>query len=630
MRDENSKKSKLSWSKKLVRKWFNIKGKAEEFRADEVVYGGGDVEWRNSFSEREPPTIKKSRTERSSRNLERSRRGRVDLDHPQIINVHNYSMFVATWNVGGKSPPNNLNLDDWLHSAPPADIYVLGFQEIVPLNAGNILGAEDNGPAKKWISLIRKTLNNGPGTSGGSGCYTPSPVPEPIVEWNADFEGSARQKSSKFLPRRSFQTPQCWRMDNDMAIPQPRLDRRFSVCDRVIFGHRASDFDPNARWGHRPSDCSSSQRPSDYSSGYRPSDYSSGYRPSDYSSGCRPSDYSSGRRPSDYSSGRRPSDYSWGQRPSDFSRWGSSDDDYGPGDSPSTVLFSPMSCSGYAPMEDGYRVPAHSRYCLVSSKQMVGLFLTVWVRSELRESVRNLKVSCVGRGLMGYLGNKGSISVSMLLHQTSFCFVCSHLTSGQKEGDELRRNSDVMEILKKTRFPRVQGIGDDKSPETILGHDRVIWLGDLNYRVALSYRTVKALVEMQNWRALLENDQLRIEQRRGRVFDGWKEGKIYFPPTYKYSHNSDRYAGDDLHPKEKRRTPAWCDRILWYGNGLQQLSYVRGESRFSDHRPVSSVFWAEVESVPNRLRKSMSCSSSKIEVEELLPYSHGYTELCFF
>lgn len=47
-----------------------------------------------------------------------------------------------------------------------------------------------------------------------------------------------------------------------------------------------------------------------------------------------------------------------------------------------------------------------SRYCLVASKQMVGIFLTVWVRSEIRGDVKNLKVSCVGRGLMGYLGNK--------------------------------------------------------------------------------------------------------------------------------------------------------------------------------------------------------------------------------
>lgn len=620
MKDENSKKSKLSWSKKLIRKWFNVKSKTEECQADEAVYGGGDVEWRSSFSEREPSTVKKSKTEKSAKNIERSfsrsrsrsRRGRAYLDHPQIINIQNYSLFVSTWNVGGKSPPGNLNLDDWLHSAPPADIYVLGFQEIVPLNAGNILGAEDNGPAKKWLPLIKRTLNNAPGTSGGSGRYTPSPVPDPVAEWNADFEGSNRHKASTFFPRRSFQTPQCWRMENDMSAAQPRLDRRFSVCDRAIFGHRPSDYDPSMKWGYRPSDCSSSQRPSDYSSGRRPSDYSSG------------------PRPSDYSSSRRPSDYSWGQRASDFSRWGS-DEDYLPGDSPSTVLYSPMSYSAYEPpAENAHTIPGHSRYSLVASKQMVGIFLTVWVRSELTEHVRNIKVSCVGRGLMGYLGNKGSISISMLLHQTSLCFVCSHLTSGQKEGDELRRNADFMEILRKTRFPRVNGVNEEKAPETILEHDRIIWLGDLNYRIALPYRSAKALIEMQNWRALLEKDQLRIEQRRGRVFDGWREGKIYFPPTYKYSHNSDRYAGDDMHPKEKRRTPAWCDRILWYGGGLQQLSYVRGESRFSDHRPVSSVFWAEIESTPNRLRKSMSCSSSRIEVEELLPYSHGYTELCFF
>jgi len=73
-----------------------------------------------------------------------------------------------------------------------------------------------------------------------------------------------------------------------------------------------------------------------------------------------------------------------------------------------------------------------------------------------------------------------------------------------------------------------------------------------------------------------------------------------------------------------------CDRILWYGEGLHQLSYVRGESRFSDHRPVYGIFWAEVESPHGKLKKSMSCSRSRIELEELLPYSGGYTELNFF
>ncbi|CAN1233144.1 Type I inositol polyphosphate 5-phosphatase 4 [Linum perenne] len=578
MRDDYSKKTKVSWPKTLVKKWFNIKSKAEEFQADDNSYCNGgvgscDEDWRSNSTTAAACTIKKSKTERlSKRSSDRVRRSKIDIDaahHVTDTEVNNYRVFVATWNVAGKSPPSNLSLEDWLHTSPPADVYVLGFQEIVPLNAGNVLGTEDNGPARKWLALIRKTLNALPGGSITGACRTPSPVPDPLVESDADFEASeTRQPVSSFFHRRSFQSlSRSMRMYNDggeMTETQSRLrlDRRFSVCDRAtMFGQRNNDYyDRNFGYG----------------GGYSSDDENSN---SPVAAHCSPVDPSMGMEERDKGN--------YGQQ---------------------------------------------SSYCLVASKQMVGIFLTVWVRSSLKDDVKNMKVSCVGRGLMGYLGNKGSISISMSLQQTSFCFICSHLTSGQKEGDELRRNSDVMEILRKTRFPRVHD-GDENSPQTILEHDRVIWLGDLNYRIALSYRSVKTLVEMRNWRLLLENDQLRMEKRLGRVFEGWHEGRIYFPPTYKYSNNSDRYAGDDRHPKEKRRTPAWCDRILWHGRGLNQLSYVRGESKFSDHRPVYSIFLAEVESINrSRMRKSMSCSSSRVEVEELLPYSHGYsyTQLNYF
>uniref|UniRef100_A0ACD5TUK0 Uncharacterized protein n=1 Tax=Avena sativa TaxID=4498 RepID=A0ACD5TUK0_AVESA len=572
MRDDcnTTKKSKLSWSKSLVRKWFNIRSKAHDFHADDAAAagrrggGGDDDDWRgSSFARREPSTAKKSRTEdRSSRrSRDHSRRGKIDLDAAEATVTMDYRIFVATWNVGGRSPPSGMGLEDWLHAAPPADIYILGFQEIVPLNAGNVLGTEDNGPARKWVSLIRRTLNSLPGASASGSFRTPSPAPpDPVAEVDDDFEGLSASRhqnnNAAFFHRRSFHS-RSLRMEGDILAPQPRLERRYSVCDRAIYGSR---------------------------------------RPSDYEAHCR-----------------------WG---------GSSDDDNNTGESPSTV-YSPMSYGyGHAPSLDDTHRPAsgHTRYCLVASKQMVGLFLMIWARKDIRDDIRNLKVSCVGRGLMGYLGNKGSISISMTLHQTSFCFVCSHLTSGQKEGDEMRRNSDVLEILRKTRFPMVYG-QYERSPETILEHDRIIWLGDLNYRIALSYRSVKALVEMRNWKALLEKDQLRIEQRGGRVFVGWSEGRIYFPPTYKYSNNSDKYAGDDMNQKEKRRTPAWCDRILWYGRGLGQMSYVRGESRFSDHRPVYSVFSAEVESINHSRIQKMSCSSSQLDIGELLPYSYGYTDI---
>ena len=131
-------------------------------------------------------------------------------------------------------------------------IFVFRFQEIVPLNAGNVLGTEDNGPARRWVSLVRRTLNNLPGTSGSGSFRTPSPVPDPVVEIDDDFEGlSSRQNNAPFFHRRSFQAglSRSLRIEGDILAPQPRLERRYSVCDRAIYGRRPSDYENNHRWG---------------------------------------------------------------------------------------------------------------------------------------------------------------------------------------------------------------------------------------------------------------------------------------------------------------------------------------------------------------------------------------------
>ncbi|CAN7066438.1 unnamed protein product [Brassica oleracea var. botrytis] len=217
-----------------------------------------------------------------------------------------------------------LNLNDWLlHSSAPADMYVLGFQVIVPLNAGNILGAEDNGPAHKWLYLIRKTLNNRPGTSG---YHTPC--------------------LALFL----------WKHVKNMKV----------MAEEKLGCHRDTQEDK------------------------------------------------------------------------------------------------------------------------------------------------------------GFLALRPQKTTSPL--RISF---------------SMSKNSDP--YFKKHCFiylPPCNMAWRSKSPDS----------------------TVLPICQspMQNWRALLENDQIRLmEKKRGHVFKGWNEGKIYFPPTYKYSENSDRYSGDDLHPKEKRLTPAW-------------------------------------------------------------------------
>ncbi|KAL5201196.1 hypothetical protein ABZP36_035550 [Zizania latifolia] len=375
-----------------------------------------------------------------------------------------YRVFASTWNVGGMVPSNDLDLEDWLDSrASSYDIYVLGFQEIVPLNARNVLGPRNSCISTKWNSLIEETLN--------------------------------------------------------------KRRRRGAGLHQEITNSSAKDRS----------------------------------------------------------------------------------------------------------------VQEEEHFRCIMSKQMVGIFSSVWVRSNLRPYIHHLNVSCVGSGIMGYLGNKGSVSIRFMLHETSFCFVCCHLASGGKQGDVLLRNFDAADILARTRFP---GGAAQDLPKKILDHDQVVLLGDLNYRISLEEAETRLLVEDKNWSILLENDQLLLEFSTGRHFDGWQEGVITFSPTYKYQPNSDQYYWCfDGAPGEKKRAPAWsahqgllnptpemiasdvagesdgcmafmrlpllpwvcvcvcrCDRILWRGKGLKQIQYdTCCNYRLSDHRPVRAVFHAEGE-----------------------------------
>ncbi|XP_020110188.1 type IV inositol polyphosphate 5-phosphatase 9-like isoform X2 [Ananas comosus] len=255
--------------------------------------------------------------------------------------------------------------------------------------------------------------------------------------------------------------------------------------------------------------------------------------------------------------------------------------------------IAPSSCEG-----SSEKNAAENFRCIIS-KQMVGILASVWVRGDLWQYVHHPSVSCVGCGVMGCLGNKGAVSVRFYLHDTSFCFVCCHLASGGKEGDVLLRNSDMADIFARTRFPRC---GSLDFPQKILDHE-----------ISLPESKTRFLVEQKMWNILLEKDELKSEVSVGRTFEGWNEGLITFSPTYKYYPNSDEYYGCTHNIKcEKRRAPAWCDRILWHGRGWKQTRYEKCDSRLSDHRPVRAVFSVEVEIV-----RSLSSLGSFFSSERL-------------
>ncbi|PAN16892.1 hypothetical protein PAHAL_3G094500 [Panicum hallii] len=455
MRTRNPTMSKSSsWpkTKTVVKKLLNLKN--SEFHSDcfNESFGGQQQEMRRkSCSDRDGSLLTKTDLSggwlvESSENLRPPPPPRYGspAPTPSWRPPKELRMFVGTWNVGGRAPHGGLDLFDWLIDGPASSsphIYVLGFQEIVPLNAGNVLGAEDKGPACQWLDLIRRALNPSSSSPESRGSHVLFPL---------DSLQKGRVSFSDLLAAEDSRLSTASELDDDASEPSTSNPESSSE-------EEAGDFGGAAR-----------------------------------------------------------------------------------------------------------RLRGHG-YRLAASKQMVGIFLCVWVRADLLPCVTSLRISCVGRGIMGYMGNKGSISVSLTLQGgASLCFVCTHLASGEKDGDEVRRNSDVAEILKRTRFAPSplrfsrQAAAAALSPETILQHDKVIWLGDLNYRLTSGGGDTRELLERHDWQALLERDQLRTEQRAGRVFSGWEEGRIRFPPTYKYLAESDAYAMSlgASGSREKKRTPA--------------------------------------------------------------------------
>ena len=259
-------------------------------------------------------------------------------------------------------------------------------------------------------------------------------------------------------------------------------------------------------------------------------------------------------------------------------------------------------------------MPREDLYHLLQTATLVGLFTCIFVKAELRDRVSNLSSAEIKRGMGGLHGNKGAIAVRFMVDDTSLCFVNCHLAAGQTQATH--RHNDIAAILETAVFPterdpasrldRYVGGGDGSM---ILDHELCILNGDLNYRIdTMSRDTVVAAVKSRNLAKLLERDQLLVARRRNPGFRlrAFEESPITFPPTYKYDVGTDNYD-----TSEKRRSPAWCDRLLHRGSQgrIRQLEYRRHEVRVSDHRPVTGRFVLTIKSVSPKERAAtwMEC-----------------------
>ncbi len=71
-------------------------------------------------------------------------------------------IFIGSWNVGGQTLKDNVNLYEWLkpkNTNRTPDIYIIGLQEIVELNANYILLSSNQSKVDYWKNVLKKNLD---------------------------------------------------------------------------------------------------------------------------------------------------------------------------------------------------------------------------------------------------------------------------------------------------------------------------------------------------------------------------------------------------------------------------------------------------------------------------------------
>jgi hypothetical protein len=142
-------------------------------------------------------------------------------------------------------------------------------------------------------------------------------------------------------------------------------------------------------------------------------------------------------------------------------------------------------------------------------------------------------------------------------------------------------------------------------------YDYLAIIGDLNYRIELTYEDCVATIQSKDVEKLNERDQLTLTRAEDAELAKLKEAGRKFMPTFKFDENSDVY---DTSPK--KRVPSYTDRVL-IRRGRKRLAvgnaqgvvrdltapeklnfpaipkcvkYECGTCRFSDHRSVLGTF----------------------------------------
>lgn len=292
--------------------------------------------------------------------------------------------------------------------------YISSLQEIIPLNAGNIFGAEDSRPVSKWENFIRETLNQVPPTTKFKS-YSDPPSP-------------SRYKPSEDAP--DIEEEIVLESDSDVEEEIYPLNEESNVSEEIKDARvKGEDFicaDPSFSNDYNSLRNSAKRDLQRQFSSPKNLDRLYYFRTGDSEENAEVTNTPYIKKLTKTLSGSERIGLSWpepplhllaqhvSERPNSFKssksfKASKSFKTYSSFKS-NTInenrMQSELASLAELDLESLINRKRRPAYVRIVSKQMVGIFITVWVRRSLRKHIQNLNVSTVGVGVMGYIGNK--------------------------------------------------------------------------------------------------------------------------------------------------------------------------------------------------------------------------------
>ena len=222
----------------------------------------------------------------------------------------------------------------------------------------------------------------------------------------------------------------------------------------------------------------------------------------------------------------------------------------------------------------------NSIYVPVKILDLVGIYFACFVKYEYKSLINFVNYSITKTGFNGKYGNKGFVTMTLKYYDNYISATSGHLEAGPENNK--KRFEDLKQVLK-TEI----NFGENKK---IRFKDIDYWffLGDSNFRIEMDYDGVISLIEKNELKYILNNDQF-IKYRHQEIdFNVINEGIIEFNPTYKFVKGTNNYDEE----KKTIRVPSWTDRIFYPNkNGIKNIMYNSiPDLLLSDHKPVVGVF----------------------------------------